>query len=269
VKLEILDSTGKLVRSISAAQRKEPTHTPPMAIAERWIPKPIVLATTPGAHRFEWDLRWGSSGANAEVDEEGFGAPRGPRAAPGNYQLKLTVDGSTLTQPLKLTMDPRSQATAAQLNEQQRLGLEIFSELRSARKAQAEIGAVKKQIAGLPAQFLSKHQETLTAVTSLNAQIERIEKGEKAAPSAISGLDSASMGLGAALRVVENSDRAIPSQAIELYQESDRAAKTGVADWNRLKSQQLNKLNESLKKSGQGAIQISEIEQEVEYLLSQ
>ncbi len=268
VKLEIFDSTGKLVRSFSAGQKKQAPH-PPMAIAEIWIPKPVVLENTVGSHRFVWDLRWGSSGANAEIDEEGFGAPRGPRAAPGNYQLKLTVDGSPLTQPLKLTMDPRSQATVAELNEQLRLGLEIFSELRAARKALAEIGAVKKQIAALPAQFLSKHQETLGEVTSLNGQIERIEKGEKAAPGAVSGLDSASMGLGAALRVVENSDRAIPSQAIELYQEADRVAKSGIADWTRVKNEQLSRLNESLKKAGQGAIQISEIEREVEFLLSQ
>jgi hypothetical protein len=77
------------------------------------------------------------------------------------------------------------------------------------------------------------------------------------------------MGLGAALRVVENSDRAIPSQAIELYQEADRVAKSGIADWTRVKSEQLSRLNESLKKAGQGTIQISEIEREVEFLLSQ
>ena len=171
VKLEIFDSTGKLVRSFSAGQKKQAPH-PPMAIAEIWIPKPVVLENTVGSHRFVWDLRWGSSGANAEIDEEGFGAPRGPRAAPGNYQLKLTVDGSTLTQPLKLTMDPRSQATVAELNEQLRLGLEIFSELRATRKVLAEIGAVKKQIAALPAQFLSKHQETLGEVGSPGTELE-------------------------------------------------------------------------------------------------
>ncbi len=106
-----------------------------MAIAERWLPKPVVLENAAGAHRFVWDLRWGSSGANPEVDEEGFGAPRGPRATPGNYQLKLTVDGNALTQPLKVEMDPRSQATRAELEEQLRLGLEFFAEVRSARKA--------------------------------------------------------------------------------------------------------------------------------------
>ena len=270
VTLEITDANGKLIRRFTSAAKKEPPH-PPMAIAERWMPKPILLESTAGAHRFVWDLRWGSSGASAEIDDDDDkpGAPRGPRAVAGNYQLKLTVDGTVLTQPLKLTMDPRSQATTAELNDQLKVALEIFGELRDARKAVAEIAAVKKHIAELPAPFLRKNQQMLAAVTNLNAQIERIEQGQKSTPGAISGLDSAAMGLSAALRVVENSDRAIPSQAMELYRESDRAAKSSLADWTKLKTDQLNKLNESLKKAGMNAIQIAEIESEVEYLMSQ
>ncbi len=106
-------------------------------------------------------------------------APRGPRVVPGTYQLKLTVDGNTLTQPLKLTMDPRAQVTTAELNDQLRVGLDIFNQLRDARKVQSEIGAVKKHIAGLPAPFLAKHQQMLAEVTNVNAQIEHIEKGER------------------------------------------------------------------------------------------
>ena len=96
VVLDILDSNGKLVRRFSSDRQKEPKH-PPMAIAERWIPKPIPLQATAGSHRFLWDLRWGSSGASDAEEDSGFGAPRGPRVVPGTYQLKLTVDGNTLT----------------------------------------------------------------------------------------------------------------------------------------------------------------------------
>ncbi|MGB9254625.1 MAG: hypothetical protein WCC25_07305, partial [Candidatus Korobacteraceae bacterium] len=140
--LEISDSSGKLVRRYVAGPRKEQPH-PPMPIAERWIPKPVVLENTAGAHRFVWDLRWGSSGSNPETEEEeGFTAPRGPRAIPGTYQLKLTADGATLTQPLKVEMDPRSQITSAELNEQLRVALQIFAEVRASRKALTEIAAV-------------------------------------------------------------------------------------------------------------------------------
>jgi photosystem II stability/assembly factor-like uncharacterized protein len=266
--LDILDSNGKLVRHFSNDPQKEPQR-PPMAIAERWIPKPIPLQATAGSHRFLWDLRWGSSGASDAEEDSGFGAPRGPRVVPGTYQLKLTVDGNTFTQPLKLSMDPRAQVTPAELNDQQRVALEIFNEVRDARKTLAEIGAIKKRIAELPAQSLTKHQDTLAALTSLNSQIEKIERGEKAEPGTITGLAAAVTGLSAALRVVEGSDRAIPSQAMDLFQEADRAAKAGIADWNRVKSEQLTKLNQSLQQSGLPPIQISEIAEEAEYLMSE
>ncbi len=267
VTLEISDSTGKLVRRFVSGQKqsKEPSH-PPMAIAERWIPKPVVLENTAGAHRFVWDLRWGSSGASPEGDDdEGYGSPRGPRVSPGNYQLKLTVDGNTLAQPLKVTMDPRSQATTAELTEQLRLGLQIFADVRSTRKALAEIGAVKKHMGELPTQFLAKHQDVMALVTNLNVQIEKIEKGEKPVSGEIAGLESASTGLSAALRVVESGNRTVPSQAVDLYREAERAAQSGIADWTRVKSDHLAKLNQALQKAGSAPIQIAEIEREAEY----
>ena len=206
-----------------------------------------------GAHRFVWDLRWASAGANAEIEEEDSrGAPRGPRAIPGTYQLKLTVDGTTYTQPLRVEMDPRSQATSAELREQLRVGLEIFAEVQKSRRALAEMGSTKKKLAELATQSLKVHPELLTQVTSVQSAIEKIEKGE--APGSITGLQSASMGLGAALRVVESSDRAIPSQALELYQQADLVAKSQIAAWANIKAEQLPKLNDTLQKAAMAPI---------------
>ena len=152
VKLEIFDSNNKLVRRFSSGQKTE-AKDPPLPIAERWLPKPVVLESSPGMHRFVWDLRWSSSGTGEEEEDEGFGAPRGPKIAPGTYQLKLIVDGQIFMQNFKVEMDPRSQATQAELDEQQRLGLEIFGEVRHARRALAEIGAVKKQLSEAKSQL--------------------------------------------------------------------------------------------------------------------
>ena len=267
--LEISDSSGKLVRRYVARPKKEQPH-PPLAIAERWLPKPVVLENTAGAHRLVWDLRWGSSGANPESDEdEGFGAPRGPRVVPGQYQVKLTVNGAALTQPLHVQMDPRAQVTAAELAEQQRLGLEIFGDVRASRKALAEIGAVKKRLTEIETQSLKQHPELLAQVTEVNAAIEKVEKGERHEPAVIAGLESASSGLGSALRVVQSSDRAIPSQAVELYREASEAGTSALAAWTQLKSSQLAKLNEALQKAGVAPIQIAEIEREAEYEMSE
>ena len=267
VRLEVYDPNGKLVRR-SASGVKEQTY-PPLAIAPRWLPKPSVLETTAGMHRFVWDLRWGSSGSPEEIEEYGsYGAPRGPRVTPGIYSLKLAVDSDTLTQTLKVRMDPRSSATSADLDEQLRLGLEIFGEVRHSRKVVAEISAVKKHLDEVQ-QKLSSQPLLLKQVTELQATITKLEKGSGTPPNGPMGLDAANSGLISALRVVEGGDRPTPSQAVELYRQSDEAAKARIAEWAKLKSTELAELNQALQKDGIAPIQMSEIEHEVEFLASQ
>jgi photosystem II stability/assembly factor-like uncharacterized protein len=268
VRLEIYDPSGKLVRLFSSGA-KAPTY-PPLPIAPRWLPKPAVLENTVGMHRFVWDFRWSSSGSREEIEEdESYGAPRGPRVAPGIYSVKLTVDGETFAQNLKVEMDPRSSATSAELDEQLRLGLEIFGEVRRSRRAVAEISAVKKHLVEVQGRLASHHLDLLKQVTELQATITKIEKGNPSSPSGSMGLEAASTGLSSALRVVEGSDRTIPSQAIELYRQSDEASNARIAEWTRLKSTELPRLNNALQKTGVPPIQVSEIEHEVESRASQ
>ena len=267
VKLEIFDAGNKLVRRFSSSQKAEEKR-PPLPIAERWLPKPVLLENTAGMHRFIWDLRWSTSGTDESEEDEGYGAPRGPRVAPGTYQVKLTVDGQSFMHNLKVAMDPRSQATTAELDQQQRLGLEIFGEARRARRALAEIGAVKKRLGDVKPQLATKNPELLTQVASLETSITAIEKGSQS-PIATMGLEAASTGLASALRVVEGGDRTAPSQAIELYHQSEAAAEAGMAAWTKLKNTQFVQLNDALQKAGMKAIAVSEIEREVDYLMSE
>jgi len=267
VKLEIFDPNHKLVRRFSSSQKREEQY-PPLPIAERWPPKPVVLENSAGAHRFVWDLRWSSSGTSEEVEDEGYGAPRGPRAVPETYQLKLIVDGEILTQNLKVEIDPRARATAAELQEQLRLGLEIFGEVHRARRALAEIGAVKKRLSEVKQQLAGKNPEILEQVTAVETAIMHIERGSKA-PNATAGLETASNGMSSALRVVEGSDRAIPSQAIDVYRESDDAAKRAIAEWSQIKAAELTKLNNALLHAGIDTIQVSEIERAAEDFMTE
>ena len=123
--------------------------------------------------------------------------------------------------------------------------------------------------AELKPQLAAKNSGALAQIASLEAVITKIQRGDKPAPGEITGLESGSTGLSAALRVVETSDRTLPSQAIELYRQSDEAAKTGITAWTQVKSTELARLNQALQKAGAGTIQISEIERELEYAISQ
>ena len=256
VKLEIFDANNKLVRGFSSNAKGEQKR-PPLPIADRWFPKPAVLESTAGMHRFVWDLRWSSSGTDEAQEEEGFGVPRAPKIAPGLYLVNLIVEGQTFSQHLKIEMDPRSQATKTELEEQQSLGLEMFAEVHRARRALAEIKSVKKRLDDLKPQLAAKNPELLTQVTNVETAIANIEKGSTA-PIATMGLEAASTGLASALRVVEGGDRTTPSQAMEVYQQSDEAAKAGMVAWTKLKNTQLAQLNDALQKAGFNAVILSE-----------
>ena len=262
-KLEIFDSKGTLVRRYVSSEKKTEKLTP-LPIAERWLPKPAALESSAGMHRFVWDLRWNSSGTSEELEDEGYGAPRGPRVAPGAYQVKLTVDGTTFSEPLQVEMDPRSKATSAELEQQQSLGLEIFGEVRSSRRALAEINAAKSSLEKLKDQLKDRPQ-LLGQAENLERAIESLVKGNKATPEAM-GLEAATSGLQSVLRVVEGGDRTTPQQAIEVYRLTDGAAKSRIEEWEKLKTGELAELNREVEKAGLRPIQISEIE--VEDLMS-
>ena len=261
VKLELFDANGTRIRRYSSGEKK-PVEMPPVPIAKRWLPPPVVLDQSAGMHRFVWDLRWSSSGEGEDENDEGFGAPRGPRVAPGQYQVKLTVDGTVLAQPLTVEMDPRSKATVAELQEQQRLGLAIFGEVRRSRAALAGIRAVQGSLGKLKAQ-LQADPRLAAQAERLESALAGIEKGGKTKPGEM-GLEAASGGLQSVLRVVEGGDRTTPQQALEVYRMVDEAAKARTTEWKHLKSGELDEFNHLLQKAGQQPIKISSLDAEEE-----
>jgi photosystem II stability/assembly factor-like uncharacterized protein len=242
VRLEILDAHGEPVRSYSSGKATEAKHAP-VAVAERWFPSPQGLDTKPGMHRFIWDLTWSKTNANPEENEDDFeaGGLHGPRVVPGTYTARLTVDGKTFTQPLTVTMDPRSAATSSELEQQYRLGKQMFLETVAVRKTLDDIHSVQAQLIAA-----SDKQKTQPTVGNSSAQaqeaIKKILVGSGSLSGDEQGLEAASNGITAALRVVEGGDRAVPSQAIALFEESDRAAKLRLEEWSRMREALLSQL---------------------------
>jgi len=243
ITLDIYDSKNVLVRHITSGEA--PPSYPPLPIAERWLPKPTLLGTTPGMHRYVWDLRWG--GAESEGgDGEEYRAPHPPRVAPGIYSAKLTVGGKSYTQPFKVTMDPRSSATPEELQQQLQLASEIYGEAQQARSTLREVDAVSKKLAALKPEVESKHPELLSQLTTVQSIVNEIKNGTPGSSGGLSGLSAASSGLASALSVVESGDRPAPAQALEVYHLSAEAAKISLAEWKKLQSGALAQLYQAL-----------------------
>lgn len=266
VKIEIFDSQHTLISHFSSGELKQPKRGL-VPIADRWFPKPQMVENTPGMHRFVWNLSWWPSGdESADLDDDDHYVLHGPRVTAGNYEVRFTVDGQTSSQPLVVAMDPRCAGTPDELKHQFELGREIFVEALHGRRAEAEVASVKKQFADLLPKLDAQGGAIRESVLKLQTEIAQIGGGNPAAK--VLGLQDANSGVTAALRVVASSDRAIPSQAIDVYEEYDRVLKARIDDWAKLKSGSIAQLNEQLKQKNLAPIPIAEIEAEVEYLMT-
>jgi hypothetical protein len=260
IKLEIFDAKGELVCAFSSDDHREAKHRP-VPIAERWLPQPPVLDLTTGMHRFVWDLAWGT---NARAEDPGgddeYGPPRGPRVVPGTYRVRLTVDGKAFAESLEVIMDPRAVATSSELAEQEKIGRQMFAETIRSRQVLGEIHSVQKRLSALQEKVNGQQPQVRVSVAQIQDAVQKIVNGVGARSGDGMGLERASAGIVAALRVVKSGNRTIPAQAITVFEESDRAVKLRSDEWNHLKTTLLVQLNDQLKQTNDTPIPIGEVE---------
>ncbi len=262
VTLQILDAQGKVLRHFSSTD-KQPARRP-MPIADRWFPKPQELATAPGEHRFVWDLAAGAASAAPDDDDAPDGG--GPKVPPGNYTLRINVDGTTLDRPLHVIMDPRVPVTTAVLTQQFTLAESIYAQLLETRKAMAELESVDGQLKKLAAASANS-ADVNTAIHAAQGKLDAIRRGTHA-PSSEPGLAEATSGLGSDLRIVESGNREAPASALEIFAQMKKASATGIIAWQRFKTTDLATLNAALTAAHQEPVHIAAIEEEIHYAMT-
>lgn len=265
VRLEIFDAQQKLVRKFSSSGQIEVRKgdqlnivSAPLPVADWWLPKPEILPTSAGAHRFVWDLKWRSSGGPTADEDAQFNNPSGPKALPGLYRVRITVGGQTREQSLKVVMDPRSSAAPEVLAQQLQLCLQLFDETVEPRRALAEITSVQKQIADLQQKLGTQNGQLKSALAEADVEVGNILTRKDKPSGQAPGLQDAYKDLASALRVVEGGDRTVPSQAIALYREAIPQMKARITEWTTYKQTKLAHLNQQLVNGNLAPITISE-----------
>jgi len=149
VSLDILDTSGKVVRHLSSKEKKEGEQPP------EWPDRVERVKTIPaneGMNRFAWDLRYDDPIQIPGAFYSGTG-PKGPLALPGDYQVKLTVGGKSQTAPLHLAVDPRTKGSEAALQKQFTLSMQVSDRSSQLHQAVNEIRDLKSQIQTLHKRF--------------------------------------------------------------------------------------------------------------------
>ena len=106
---------------------------------------PPTTSMAAGLNRTTWNLDY--PGPTTFPGMVLWGATTsGPAAPPGTYQVRLTVDGKSQTQPLVVKRHPLRSATDVDLKEQFDLGIRIRDKASEANNAVILIRSVKQQV---------------------------------------------------------------------------------------------------------------------------
>ncbi len=148
VKLEILDSKGKLVRTYSTNDK--PYTKPADNVPDYWVRPQQVLQGKAGAQRFTWDLHYTPLDVEASYPisatyQNTVPNPSSPWVTPGVYTIKLTVNGTTYSQPLTVKMDPRVRMTAKDIQLQHDLSYDLYDLRKKLRASVAQTDELKAE----------------------------------------------------------------------------------------------------------------------------
>jgi len=163
VTLEIVDAGGKVVRTYSSTEPVfDPDPGKDMAAYDEvckrnptaaycglplyWPAPQFIVSPKAGMHRFSWDLKFDPVSPVDLIpagDEDATGAVPGhtypnynvPWVPPGNYTVRLTSDGTTMTQPIIVRLDPRVRIDPAALAQLNTLSTGLYWEAVAAHRA--------------------------------------------------------------------------------------------------------------------------------------
>ena len=144
--VDILDTKGAIIRHLSSTTTNKETQPPEWP--DRLIPSDLIPAHA-GMNRLVWDLRMNDPvqipGAFYEDQ-----APRGPVVAPGDYQVKITLDDKSRIQPLTVIADPRVPASAASIAAKTALAVATIADINVLHRAVNDIRARRKALNEVP-----------------------------------------------------------------------------------------------------------------------
>jgi len=249
VTLEVRDARGGLVRRVSSVDTVPKDSG--LNIPDYWIRPPQVLSTAAGTHRLVWDLHYAPPPALSPsypisaIYRDTWREPRGPTALPGSYTVRLTVAGRTLTQPLRIRMDPRVRVPPAALMQQ----FAYASRLAGAmRRDYAALRAVR----GLRAQIRALREGVITgpladAVGALDQRLAALESGERAPAPTLTRVSGELAGL---LDLIDGVDAAPTTQAARAVATLEGRLAGLLARWAALQRRDIPRVNARLKAAG-------------------
>jgi len=254
--LEILDSQGQLVRRYSSADQPVPTpaELEKQVVPLYWVQMPQTLSTAPGARRWVWDLHYPAPTAAhheypiSAVPGRTPRLPLGPIALPGNYSLRLTVNGRTYESSLVVKMDPRVTTPPTGIRQMFDLEMRLAALLTGSSQALLEAHSLRDQLNKLSGQASGTNRDSIAAFRKkLQALTEAEPATEESPAPTLRRVNSAVSTLYGAVGAAD----ATPTAAqVEAAKKVEQDTSSAMKQWEELKKNALPGLNGALRSAG-------------------
>jgi photosystem II stability/assembly factor-like uncharacterized protein len=251
VTLEILETNGTVIKKFSAKPDKKL--------------KEEEMKIKPGMNRQIWNMRY--------ADAEGFdglimwGASlTGPKAVPGVYRAKLTVNGQSQETEFEILKDPRTTGTLADIKAQFDFAIAVRDKLSEANKAVKNIRTVKEQINRVtdPMKDKKDMKDVVDMGKSINDDMKKIEE-ELYQTKNRSGQDPLNYPirlnnkLGGLANEVDGSDYHPTEQVKTVYKELSDKINLQLNSLRQIMKERLPRFNDLVKQKQVSAVTVDDI----------
>ncbi|MGH9421718.1 MAG: hypothetical protein ACRD3J_17200, partial [Thermoanaerobaculia bacterium] len=177
VRIDILDASGKLIKSYSGTPADSALKPPKSAVPGCTAPlrRDPRVPTKAGMNSFTWNGRYpGAVGFDCMIIWGG-NATAGPMAMPGRYQVRVAANGTSETKPFIIRKDPRLIGVSdADLREQFALASKITARINGANQSVIDIRSLRTQL--VERAGATSRRDIRDAITPLVTDLTRIEE---------------------------------------------------------------------------------------------
>ena len=278
VTIDILDASGKVVRTYTSELKRDPDpgvdraaydkvckanpESPDCDVPLYWPSRIKSMPTSAGMHRISWNMRYqplaterGAVDATGAVPNRSSPSPSSPWAPPGQYTVRLTVAGKSYTQPLTVRLDPRVKTSPSALAENTKLSLEMYELARTTRMAYGQAHDLGEKVGQLVKEqnIDGAFKTELDSVAPDEARGGRRFFGRGGGRPSVT-LNAASSAALAASLSMQAAETAPTAAQIAACARARAQAAAAMAHWNTLKTTGLSSFNALLKTKGQPAL---------------
>ncbi len=255
VTLSILDATGKVVRQYSSATKFPEQDPKKMDVPAVWRATPAALLATAGMHRFAWDLRDIPLGAPKATGRAASFGGSGHAALPGQYTVRLTVDGTTYDQQLTVNVPTDVRYSQANMEGQvqmldriQALQTKVAVAEHEADQVQEQLGSLTARTRGSVARSIRTAAKKARDIDGYAAPPDPDTSGEGGASPMYNSLKGLDATLTAMSTAGQQGGMGAPQQALVTgVDKTEKTAAATLAAWGNFKAGDLERLDAQLR----------------------